>query len=98
MYYNPIDKFYKSIIGAVPTGKKVTFRVKGNFDSVLLLVEKDGDNACKEFALTKVNDYFEVKVEFLEGLYFYCFKISENNYIGKSKDYFGIIMGEHIVY
>ena len=36
-YFNPLDKFYKSQIGAIEANKKTTFRVKGNFDSVLFI-------------------------------------------------------------
>ena len=44
--YNPLDKFYKSITGAIPENEQVTFRVKGNFDSVVLLLKKDGEYPC----------------------------------------------------
>ena len=40
--FNPLDKFYKNFIGAVPEGEKITFRVKGDFDSVVFVLKKDG--------------------------------------------------------
>ena len=45
-FFNPLDKFYKSQTGAVCADKEITFRVKGNFDSVVLLLKKDGEYPC----------------------------------------------------
>ena len=39
--FNPLDKFYKSNIGAIPNNTKTIFRVKGNFDSVVFVFKKD---------------------------------------------------------
>ena len=41
IYYNPLDKFYKSEVGAVCADKEITFRVKGDFDSVVFVFKKD---------------------------------------------------------
>ena len=52
MIYNPLDTFYKSKIGAFCENKSITFRVKGNFNSLSLYYFKDGDkerNTLTEF-------------------------------------------------
>ena len=87
--YNPLDKFYKSQIGAVHQGEELKFRVKGNFDSVLLLIKKDGEIRDHWFELKNCGDYFEVSVNLEIGLYFYCFQLPFNQFIGINKDYLG---------
>lgn len=90
MFYNPLDKFYKSITGAVPDNKQVKFRVKGNFDSVLLLLKKDGEETDTCYAMEKINDYFELSLKLQCGLYFYCFWLPNNEFIGLGDDYVGV--------
>ncbi len=91
IYYNPLDTFYKSLIGAVSEGDSIVFRVKGNFDSVILLVKKDDDMSFSEHCMIKKVEYFELSISLHSGLYFYCFKIDLNKFIGLSKDYLGVI-------
>ena len=90
IFYNPIDKFYKSVIGAVKDSDSVKFRVKGNFDSVILRVKKDGENFYVDYTMTKFHDYFETELSFSIGLYFYHFKCNEK-YISLGNDYLGEI-------
>lgn len=85
-YFNPLDKFYKSHTGAVPENTEITFRVKGNFDSVVLLIKKD-DESDYYIPLESINDYFECNVSLKTGLYFYCFHINGNNFLGLDKYY-----------
>lgn len=88
--YNPLDKFYKSIIGAVPENEQVTFRVKGNFDSVVLLLKKDGEYPCF-YKMDKKTNYFELNLKLTVGLYFYHFILSNNQYISLNAKYIGEI-------
>lgn len=87
--FNPLDKFYKSHTGAVPENKKITFRVKGNFDSVVLLVQKDGDMIDNRIEMLKSGDEFSCDVAFEKGLYFYCFYVGYNKFIGQGARFFG---------
>lgn len=88
MFYNPLDKFYKSITGAVSDAENVIYRVKGNFDSVILRIKKDGENYF-DYTMNKVADYFEVSVNLSVGLYFYHFSVGNGRYIGLGADYSG---------
>ena len=74
MYYNPLDKFYKSNTGAICAHDVVTFRVKGFFDSVVLLYRKDGDESVCCLQMERKQDFFECNLCFDTGLYFYSFK------------------------
>ncbi len=82
MFYNPLDKFYKSITGAVPDNTDVKFRVKGNFDSVFLLLKKDGYINDTRYQMDKKEDFFEITIKFERGLYYYCFMLTNNEFIG----------------
>lgn len=92
--YNPLDKFYKSIIGAVPEKTNITFRVKGDFNSVFFVFKKDGYDAEITLPMQKNDDYFEIKVSFEIGLYFYLFKTDNNQYISLGKDYIGTLSNQ----
>lgn len=91
MIYNPIDQFYKNPIGAVKFGEKITFRVKGNFNSVVFVCRKDEDNSDFTFNAVKKDDYFEVKVSLDVGLYWYKFILGDGRYIGCDENNKGII-------
>lgn len=89
--YNPLDKFYKSVTGAVRSDKEITFRVKGNFDSVVFVYEKDGVALTENVQMDKRNGYFECRITFPRGLYTYRFAIGENLYIGAGKELKGVV-------
>ncbi len=77
-FFNPLDKFYKNIPGAVCENQKMKFRVKGNFGSVILLVKKDGGNEYSPFYMEQKfvengEKVFEVEFSLPVGLYFYHF-------------------------
>lgn len=77
-FFNPLDKFYKNIPGAVCENQKMKFRVKGNFGSVILLVKKDGCNDYSPFYMEQKfvengEKVFEVEFSLPVGLYFYHF-------------------------
>lgn len=91
MYFNPLDKFCKSITGAVPSNKKLTFRVKGDFDSIVLLVQKDGEDFDNRFELLRKDDYFVCDIMLPVGLYFYCFSLENGEYIGLDDNFEGCI-------
>jgi hypothetical protein len=89
--YNPLDKFHKSIIGAVSSDREVTYRVKGDFDSVILLFKKDGEQSETSYQMENKGSCFEVTLKLSTGLYFYCFKLNDFNYIGLGKNYEGVV-------
>ena len=78
MIYNPIDRFYKNPIGAVKFGQPITFRVKGNFNSVIFVCHKDGEDLERRFNAVKIENYFEVTISLEVGLYWYKFDIYHN--------------------
>ncbi len=92
MIYNPLDKFYKSVVGAVRAGEKIRFRVKGCFDSVLFIIRKDltDDYVCCE--MLKEGEYFYCDYCFNEsGLFWYKFQVNGCEYIGINQNYIGEI-------
>ncbi len=94
--FNPLDKFYKSQTGAVCANKKLTLRVKGNFNSVVLLLKKDGETNSQTFNLQAKDGYFETVIKIDIGLYFYCFSVGENKFIGLGEGYQGEITSKPI--
>ncbi len=98
MVYNPIDKFYKSYTGAVPEKEQITFRVKGNFDSVAFAFKKDGEVSFTLYKMIKRDDYYEITTSFSVGLYFYYFIINETVFVSKNSDGFGEIMSNIIAF
>ena len=92
MIYNPTDKFYKSIIGAICANDSVTFRVKGNFNSLSFIYYLDGDSTTIELPMQKDGDTCSISLSFNRGLYYYCFKINDNNFVGLSNDHYGKIL------
>ena len=96
MIYNPLDKFYKSITGAVPEKTEITFRVKGNFDSVIFAFKKDGEERFNFCEMKKMEEFFEIARSFEKGLYFYFFKICENKFISQNQAIFGEVMSNII--
>ncbi len=92
MIYNPLDKFYKSITGAVRVGEKVKFRVKGCFDSVLFVVRKDWTDDYVSFPMLKEGEYFYIDYTFTDsGLFWYKFEIDSGEFIGLNDQYVGKI-------
>ena len=81
MIFNPLDKFYKSIIGAVPAQNEITFRVKGEFDSVVFVLRKDGQECLSRFEMQKFDDYFYSTIKIDSGLYFYYFELNNGQFI-----------------
>ena len=42
--YNPLDKFYKNVTGAVREQQNIVLRIKGDFEKVDFVCHKDGEN------------------------------------------------------
>ena len=66
--FDPLNRFYKSVTGAVKENKIITFRVKGEFSSVVFACHKDGENPFY-IPMEKADGYFKVSVTFSVGLY-----------------------------
>ncbi len=92
IHYNPLDKFYKSKIGAVSKNDKVTFRIKGDFVRVLFCCKKDGEDYVS-YQMQKKDDYFEIERSFLCGLYFYHF-VCDNKVLSKDNDFLGKFLSD----
>ncbi len=92
MIYNPLDKFHKSQTGAVSADKLVTFRVKGNFDSVVFVLHKDGETFDSRYLMQKKGDIFELDITFKVGLYYYRFDLCNGKTIGLGNNYLGEIL------
>ena len=95
-FFNPLDKFYKSQIGAVCANKKLTFRVKGDFNSVVLLLKKDQKIEDEVVLLENKGEYFETSIKIDAGLYFYCFSLGDNKFIGLGDNYVGEITSQPV--
>ena len=91
--YDPLNEFYKSVSGAVKENEEIRFRVKGNFDSVLLLTKKDGESDFYRTVMDKRDGFFEVTKSFVRGLYFYRFE-ADGVSIGLSEKTYSTDFGE----
>ncbi len=92
IYYNPLDEFYKSKIGAFPENEKITLRVKGNFNSVIFCCKKDGEEYnCHQ--MQKCGDYFDIEICFTSGLYFYHFEC-DGAFLSKGFDFLGVFSND----
>ncbi len=91
IYYNPLDKKYKSLTGAIPENTSITFRVKF-FDSVVFVYKSDDGKIEKRIEMQYKNGFYECVTTFEVGLYWYYFEltdgrfISENNLYGELND------------
>ena len=88
MMFNPLDKFYKSTIGAIKEDTKLTLRVKGNFTFVNLVIRSDDRTFNQKVALSNLRDFFECKIKLEVGLYFYFFETNKGNIV-LGQNYFG---------
>lgn len=96
--YNPLDRAYKSEVGAIKANKSVKFRVKGNFDSVLFAYREDESSCYNTVKMIKHEDYFECEIALKKGLYFYHFECSNGLFISCGKDLLGCLSGEVVDY
>lgn len=93
MLYNPLDNFYKSVVGAVRENSELTLRVKGDFSFVNLVYCNDNEITEKKVALHSESDFFACNITLPCGLYWYWFE-TDKGYITLGKDYTGILVGD----
>lgn len=89
--FNPLDKFHKNIIGAINENQTIKFRVKGNFDSVILFLKKDcnGEMTILQMKNQEIIDgekVFDAQFNLNVGLYYYYFEIDKVR-VGCSSDF-----------
>lgn len=89
--YNPLNKQYKSRTGAIRAGEELTLRVKGNFNSVVLVYRKDGENLPLRAEMRKMEGFFECTVALTKGLYWYCFDLNNGFFIGEGNKLCGVV-------
>ncbi len=90
VHFNPLDKFFKSKLGAIKENTKTYFRVKGEFGSVLFVLARDGEYEERKFSMENKGGYFELAISLDKGLYFYYFELDNGRFIGNS-DLAGVI-------
>ena len=90
MIFNPLDKFYKSVIGAVSENQRLIYRVKGEFGSVILRIKKDGEDYVN-YKMNYKNGFYELQLKLPIGLYFYHFLLENGSFIGLNDHYVGEI-------
>ena len=98
MIYNPLDKYYKNIIGACSEQEELEFRVKGNFGSVLLIFKSDKTDEEFSCLMEKKLDCFYTKIKLPVGLYFYYFKLDNGLYISCGKGLIGHLTKQPICF
>ena len=82
--FQPLDKFYKSVKGAVEAGRRITFRIKGDFEKVNFLYRKDGED-YSSLPMEKRSGCFELSASFSVGLYWYKFDLNNGLFVGCGK-------------
>lgn len=90
MIFNPLDKFYKSVIGAVSNNETLIYRVKGYFGSVILRIKKDGEEYVN-YKMAQKDGFYEINLNLDVGLYFYHFSLETGGFIGLNDKYYGEI-------
>ncbi|MBO5714602.1 MAG: glycoside hydrolase family 13 protein [Clostridia bacterium] len=90
MIFNPLDKFYKSVIGAVSENQRLIYRVKGEFGSVILRIKKDGEDYVN-YKMNNKDGFYELQRKVPIGLYFYHFLLENGSFIGLNDNYVGEI-------
>lgn len=92
--FYPINKKYKSIIGAVPQGRPFVlsvFVLQELAEEVCLLLSRDGQEESQKLFMTQGKSEgkfqrFLIKLTLEKGLYWYCFSLKRGDavvYIGK---------------
>ena len=88
--YDPLNRFFKSVKGAVKEEQKIIFRVKGDFYKVDFVYHKDNENP-QRLPMKNKGGYFEITASFSVGLYWYCFDLNNGLFIGSDARLFGIV-------
>ncbi len=97
VFFNPLNTYYKNITGPISESEQITFRVKGNFDSVVFVLKRDGESE-NYIPMQRDEEGFNLTIQLSIGLYFYCFKINNNLFISKGEDFNGIISDSPVFY
>lgn len=87
LYFNPLDNFCKSRIGAVCADTKLMLRLKCDAEGVSLFVQSDKDGSIIKFDMEKKGDCFEKEVQLPVGLYWYFFETNRGGKIGLGEGY-----------
>lgn len=88
MYFDPLNNFHKSTIGAIKEQEKFALRITGEFSDVNLVIRKDNDIEEKKVAMIKNSDFFECYISLDSGLYWYYFQ-TDKGIISLGDDYCG---------
>ena len=81
IYYNPLDSFYKSKIGAVREGESVNFKIFSPFKSCNLIFINDKTKEVSTFKMQKNGEYFSQEIIMPVGLYGYYFDFNCGKYL-----------------
>ncbi len=97
-YYNPLDKFCKSITGAVPENVDITFKVVSPSENCCFVVRKDGCDDCQYLKMIKNGDCFELTAKFSSGLFWYSFDLGCGKHIGCGEGLQGVCIDNPVPY
>lgn len=92
-YYNPLDEFYKNVIGAVKKNSNVVFRIKTSADLCCLKICSD-NGECSTFLMCSDGEYYKYSYAADSvGLFWYTFILDGKEYgmdaNGYASDSFG---------
>ncbi len=90
MFYNPLDKFYKSTSGAAKEGETTVFRAESDTGVCSLAMRKDGEADYAYYPMFSDNGTFKTEIKLSKGLYFYHFELGNGNKIGCGEDLTGV--------
>lgn len=81
--FNPLDKTYKSVTGAVVENSPVVFRVKAK--KFCNLIVYSDEEQKKVYPMEKEGDFFKKEISFSRGIYFYYFECEKGKiFCGKN--------------
>ena len=84
VYFDPLDKNYKSVTGAAEEGERIIFRIAvSGAGNCALFVCKDGEEPT-EYKAERQDDLFRFSVNLKSGLYFYFFTV-DGVFVGRGK-------------
>ena len=77
IYYNPLDRYCKSVTGGVKQNEKLTIKVFGKSNEPCIFVLQKDECEAQYLHMHAVPDGWEITLDFNEtGLYFYYFIIA----------------------
>ena len=87
LYFNPLDKFCKSRIGAISADTNLMFRIYCNAERCTIVFKSDKDNVEIRYMMSKNGNFFEQEIHLNVGLYWYYFETSDNRKIGMGENF-----------